>query len=94
VISALKTERGLALQDLIGGVYDYVETIEFKPHSRVYLLDQLAAIEYVFNTYPDFFGFNDYPRHRLSTGGSEKIQLTALLGVFKNTVELSAKTLP
>jgi hypothetical protein len=30
-------------------------------------------------------------RHRLSTGASEKIQLTALLGAFKNAVELSAK---
>lgn len=30
-------------------------------------------------------------RHRLSTGGSEKIQLTALLGAFKNAVELTEK---
>lgn len=30
-------------------------------------------------------------RHRLSTGGSEKIQLTALLGAFKTAVELSTK---
>jgi hypothetical protein len=46
VISALKTERGLALQDLITGVYEYVETIEFKPHARIYLLDILATTEY------------------------------------------------
>lgn len=31
-------------------------------------------------------------RHRLSTGANEKIQLTALLAAFKNTVELSAKS--
>jgi len=74
MISALKTERGLALQDLITGAYEYVETIEFKPHARVYLLDYLATTE-----------------HRLSTGASEKIQLTALLGAFKTAVDLSAK---
>jgi replication factor C subunit 3/5 len=28
-------------------------------------------------------------RHRLSTGGNEKIQLSALLAAFKNAVELS-----
>ncbi|TFK39827.1 P-loop containing nucleoside triphosphate hydrolase protein [Crucibulum laeve] len=74
MISKLKTERGLALQDLLTGAYDYMETIEMKPHARIYLLDHLATTE-----------------HRLSTGGSEKIQLTALLGAFKNAVELSAK---
>ncbi|EJD07533.1 P-loop containing nucleoside triphosphate hydrolase protein [Fomitiporia mediterranea MF3/22] len=74
MISALKIERGLALQDLITGAYDYIETIEFGSQARVYLLDQLASTEY-----------------RLSTGGSEKIQLTALLGAFKNAVELSKK---
>ncbi|KAF8075088.1 P-loop containing nucleoside triphosphate hydrolase protein [Lyophyllum atratum] len=74
MISTMKTERGLALQDLLTGAFDYVETIELKPHARVYLLDYLATTE-----------------HRLSTGASEKIQLTALLGAFKNAVELSAK---
>lgn len=75
MIVSMKTERGLALQDLIVGVYEYLEAIEMKSHARVYLLDQLATTEY-----------------RLSTGGNEKIQLTALLGAFKNTVELSART--
>ncbi|KAG2338608.1 P-loop containing nucleoside triphosphate hydrolase protein [Suillus weaverae] len=74
MISAMKTERGLALQDLISGTYEYVETIDFKPQARVYLLDFLATTE-----------------HRLSTGGSEKMQLSALLGALKNAVELSAK---
>ncbi|KDQ61544.1 hypothetical protein JAAARDRAFT_123033 [Jaapia argillacea MUCL 33604] len=73
-ISSLKTERGLALQDMITGAYEYVETIDFKPHARVYLLEHLATTE-----------------HRLSTGGNEKIQMTALLGAFKNAVELTAK---
>ncbi|KAJ7130618.1 P-loop containing nucleoside triphosphate hydrolase protein [Mycena epipterygia] len=74
MITAMKTERGLALQDLLTGAYDYIETLELKPHARIYLLDHLATTE-----------------HRLSTGASEKIQLTALLGAFKNAVELSAK---
>ena len=45
VISALKIDRGLALQDLITGAYEYIETIDFAPQARVYLLDQLAATE-------------------------------------------------
>ncbi|KAG8966708.1 Subunit of heteropentameric Replication factor C (RF-C) [Tulasnella sp. 419] len=73
-ISKLKIERGLALQDLIAGIYEYLETIEFPAHTRVYLLDHLATTE-----------------HRLSTGGSEKLQLTALLGAFKNAVEISTR---
>jgi replication factor C subunit 3/5 len=47
VISAMKTERGLALQDLISGTYEYVETVEFKPQARIYLLDFLSTTEYV-----------------------------------------------
>lgn len=43
----MKTERGLALQDLLTGAYEYVETIEMKSHARVYLLDYLATTEYV-----------------------------------------------
>lgn len=74
-INTMKTERGLALQDLIAGAYEYIESLEFKPNARIYLLDHLATTE-----------------HRLSTGGNEKIQLTALLGAFKMAVELSAKS--
>ncbi|KZP19391.1 P-loop containing nucleoside triphosphate hydrolase protein [Athelia psychrophila] len=74
MISAMKMEKGLALQDMLTGAYEYVETIDFKPQARVYLLDFLATTE-----------------HRLSTGANEKIQLTALLGAFKNAVEISAK---
>ena len=47
VISMLKTERGLALPDLINGAYEYIETINFKPHARIYLLDFLATTECV-----------------------------------------------
>jgi replication factor C subunit 3/5 len=43
----MKTERGLALQDLLTGAYEYIETIDFKPQARIYLLDYLATTEYV-----------------------------------------------
>ncbi|KAI5452773.1 Subunit of heteropentameric Replication factor C (RF-C) [Naganishia albida] len=73
-ITQLKLDRGLALQDLITGTYEVLETVELPKQARVYLLDQLGLCE-----------------HRLSVGGSEKIQLTALLGAFKYAVELSQK---
>ncbi|GAA5996973.1 replication factor C subunit 3 [Rhodotorula paludigena] len=71
-ISSLKAEKGLALQDIIQGIYDFAQTIEFSAPTRVYFLDQIAQVE-----------------HRLSTGGSEKLQLTALLGATKNAIELT-----
>ncbi|KAL8284202.1 hypothetical protein RQP46_004951 [Phenoliferia psychrophenolica] len=74
-ISSMKMEKGLALQDILAGVYDYIATVEFSPQTRVYLLDQLGQVE-----------------HRLSTGGSEKLQLTALLGATKTAIELDPKT--
>lgn len=49
VINKLKTERGLALQDLITGAYEYVETIDFPPQARVYLLDYMATTEWAFD---------------------------------------------
>ena len=45
VISSLKTDRGLALQDLLNGAYEYVDDLELKPHARIYLLDYLATTE-------------------------------------------------
>jgi replication factor C subunit 3/5 len=92
VITALKTDRGLALQDLLAGAYEYIDTIEFPPAARVYLLDQLATTEFVFLCVPLYGTLLPPYRYRLSAGASEKIQLTALLGVFKNAVELTAKT--
>jgi replication factor C subunit 3/5 len=44
-ITKLKTDRGLALQDLIAGTYEVLETIELPTQSRVYLLDALATCE-------------------------------------------------
>jgi replication factor C subunit 3/5 len=73
-ITSLKANKGLALQDIILGVFDHVSTIAFPAATRVYILDQLAQVE-----------------HRLSTGGNEKLQLTALLATFKNGVEIASK---
>jgi hypothetical protein len=47
VITKLKIDRGLALQDLVGGAYEVLETIELPKQTRVYLLDHLATCEYV-----------------------------------------------
>jgi replication factor C subunit 3/5 len=47
LVMKMKTDRGLALQDLLTGAYEYFETLEFPPAARVHLLDKLAAIEYV-----------------------------------------------
>lgn len=44
-ITALKTDKGLALQDLIAGAYDYLESVDLPPNSRVYLMDHLASTE-------------------------------------------------
>ncbi|SCZ92002.1 BZ3500_MvSof-1268-A1-R1_Chr5-3g08275 [Microbotryum saponariae] len=71
-ISSLKMDKGLALQDIIQGCFDFVATVEFPRQTRVVLLDHLAQVE-----------------HRLSTGASEKLQLTALLGATKLAIELS-----
>ncbi|KAK4052031.1 Subunit of heteropentameric Replication factor C (RF-C) [Microbotryomycetes sp. JL201] len=71
-IVQIKAEKGLALQDILAAVYDYVATVVFSAATRVYLLDHLAQVE-----------------HRLSTGGSEKLQLTALLGATKQAIEMT-----
>ena len=73
-ISSLKATKGLALQDIIAGIYDFISTVAFPATTRIYILDQIAQVE-----------------HRLSTGGNEKLQLTALLATFKNGVELASK---
>jgi len=74
LMQTLKTEKGLALQDLITGAHEFIDSIDLTPAARVYLLDQIATVEY-----------------RLASGGTEKIQLSALLGAFKNAVEISLR---
>jgi replication factor C subunit 3/5 len=45
VITSLKIERGLALQDMIAGAYDFLQTVELPNQSRIYLLDHLGQCE-------------------------------------------------
>ncbi|KAK0526825.1 Subunit of heteropentameric Replication factor C (RF-C) [Tilletia horrida] len=73
-VSAMKLAKGMALADLITGVFDELDAVDFSPEGRIFLLDHLAHTE-----------------HRLSTGGSEKIQLTALVGAVQIAVALSQK---
>ena len=92
MITALQTDRGLALQDLLAGAYEYIDTIEFPPAARVYLLDQLATTESALPVLQFASCCSPYDRYRLSAGANERLQLTALLGAFKNAVELTAKS--
>ncbi|KAJ2502115.1 Subunit of heteropentameric Replication factor C (RF-C) [Coemansia sp. RSA 1972] len=45
-INALKRDKGLAVQDIISELTQYVNTIDFPAVTRVHLLEQLAEIEY------------------------------------------------
>lgn len=74
-IQDIKINYGLALQDIISGIYDYLRTIVFDKTAQIYILDQLSQIE-----------------HRLSTGATEKIQLSSLLGSFRIAVEITSKS--
>ncbi|KAL9932099.1 hypothetical protein V8E36_009160 [Tilletia maclaganii] len=74
-VSAMKVAKGMALADLITGVFDELDTVDFSPEGRIFLLDHLAQTE-----------------HRLSTGGSEKIQLTALVGAVQIAFALSKQS--
>lgn len=51
-ISSLKAEKGLALQDIIQGIYDFAQTVEFSSATRVYFLDQIAQVECVASLLP------------------------------------------
>ncbi|KAG0239877.1 Replication factor C (RF-C) subunit [Actinomortierella wolfii] len=73
-ISNLKTDTGMALQDILTEVYNYIELVDMPAPARVYILDKLAEVEY-----------------KLSTGSSERIQLSSLIGSFKIATELINK---
>ncbi|KAF9289862.1 hypothetical protein BGZ68_008461 [Mortierella alpina] len=49
-ISYLKTIKGMALQDILTEVYNYLELIDMPGNSRVYLLDKMADVEYKLST--------------------------------------------
>jgi replication factor C subunit 3/5 len=44
-VSDLKVAKGMALADMVNGIYDCIQTINLPPQSQIYLLDQLAQIE-------------------------------------------------
>ena len=46
----MKTNKGLALQDIIAGIYDFMSTIAFPPAMRIYVLDNLAQLEHRLST--------------------------------------------
>lgn len=46
-VSELKTSKGMALADLVTGIYDCVATYKLPAQSRIFLLDHLAQIECV-----------------------------------------------
>ncbi|WFD35387.1 Subunit of heteropentameric Replication factor C (RF-C) [Malassezia cuniculi] len=73
-IHALRTSRGIAPTDLLTGMHELVMNLELPAHARVFLLDQMAQIEY-----------------RLSTGASERVQLSALLGAVKAAIDISQR---
>lgn len=47
-ITDIKTENGLALQDIILGIFDFLQTVELPSASKIYILDHLAQVECVF----------------------------------------------
>ena len=70
----MRQQKGLALQDILGAVFDTLEGLELQPQTRVTILDLLATIEY-----------------RLSTGATERIQVSAMVAGIKSAIDLGAK---
>merc|ERR1712150_297865 len=44
-LTKLKSEKGLALQDIIESVHEYVHKIDFPAEIRIFILDKIAEIE-------------------------------------------------
>ncbi|KAN0062609.1 Subunit of heteropentameric Replication factor C (RF-C) [Thecaphora frezii] len=74
-VSKLKASKGIALADLVAGLFEILPTVKLPSNARVVLLEHLANTE-----------------HRLSTGASEKLQLTALLAAVKVAVQLASES--
>ncbi len=43
----MKTEKGLALQDILQGVHRFCHRLDFGDQSRIMLLERMAEIEWV-----------------------------------------------
>lgn len=46
-INTIKTSKGMALADMISGIFDLLSDIGLPPQSRIYLLDHIASTEWV-----------------------------------------------
>jgi replication factor C subunit 3/5 len=45
-INAMRLQKGLALQDMLGAVYEALQDLELSPQTRITILDLLATIEH------------------------------------------------
>ncbi|KAI8851504.1 P-loop containing nucleoside triphosphate hydrolase protein [Chytridium lagenaria] len=73
-VGALKTEKGLALSEIIVELHNTISAMEIPPNARAYLLSKLAEFEF-----------------NLSVGCNEKVQLSALVGAFRLSVDLATR---
>ncbi|KAJ3324787.1 hypothetical protein HDV06_006095 [Boothiomyces sp. JEL0866] len=71
-ICQLQVEKGLAVGDILTHVFKLVSGLDMPQKSRIYLVQELADIEY-----------------NLTVGCSDKIQLSALVGAFKNSIDMT-----
>jgi replication factor C subunit 3/5 len=71
-IAALKTDKGLALSDIVTELATALALMEIPSHVRAFLLDRLSTLEY------DLHG-----------GGTESLQLGALVGIYKLGIEMT-----
>jgi replication factor C subunit 3/5 len=45
-INAMRLQKGLALQDILGAVYEALQELELSPQTRISIIDLLATIEH------------------------------------------------
>lgn len=45
LITDLKLEKGLALQDIVTDIHEFIANVDFSQQARIFLLEQFAAIE-------------------------------------------------
>ncbi|KAK9323900.1 P-loop containing nucleoside triphosphate hydrolase protein [Lipomyces orientalis] len=69
-IRKIKQTNGIALADILQGLFEEIERIQVKPITRAEWIMGLAEIEY-----------------RLSSGGSENLQTSGMIGVIKSGLD-------
>ncbi|KAK9452926.1 P-loop containing nucleoside triphosphate hydrolase protein [Dipodascopsis uninucleata] len=72
-IRKIKQINGLALADILQGIFEEIENLELSPLTRAEWIIGLGEIEY-----------------RLSSGGSESLQTSGMIGVIKSGLEIEA----